>query len=147
MIKIADFRWKNADVSRIQEVCLLIHFFLGPLLVSYNRAKFHQRRICVTDVYQGSFLPPPFFVSNPKMAHLNDVKISKNLHDDYSPTLICSKNTFNITRTETEESLFPFFYIKTKTQNNELISDIWFGRFRVAKFAWNSLSFLTKIKL
>ena len=27
--KFADFRWKNADVSRTQEVCQVINIFLG----------------------------------------------------------------------------------------------------------------------
>ena len=30
--KFADFRWKNADVNRIQGVCHVIHIFFGPTL-------------------------------------------------------------------------------------------------------------------
>ena len=30
--KIADFRWKNADVSRTQGVCHVIHIFFGSSL-------------------------------------------------------------------------------------------------------------------
>ena len=30
--KVADFRWKNADVSRTQNVCHVIYFFFGSSL-------------------------------------------------------------------------------------------------------------------
>ena len=30
--KFADFRWKNADVSRTQGVCHVIHIFFGSSL-------------------------------------------------------------------------------------------------------------------
>ena len=30
--KIADFWWKNADVSRTQRVCYVIHIFFGSTL-------------------------------------------------------------------------------------------------------------------
>ena len=30
--KFADFRWKNADVSRIQGVCHVIHIIFGSYL-------------------------------------------------------------------------------------------------------------------
>ena len=30
--KFADFRWKNADVSRTQRVCHVIHIFFGSSL-------------------------------------------------------------------------------------------------------------------
>ena len=32
IVKFADFRWKNADVSRTQGVCHLIHIFFGSSL-------------------------------------------------------------------------------------------------------------------
>ena len=32
MAKFADFRWKNANVSRTQSVCHLIHIFFGSSL-------------------------------------------------------------------------------------------------------------------
>ena len=32
ILKIADFRWKNADVSRTQGVCHVIHIFFGSSL-------------------------------------------------------------------------------------------------------------------
>ena len=57
--KFADFRWKNADVSRTQEVCHVISIFFGSSLGRYNCAKFHQCKICVTD----------FKDSNPEKAH------------------------------------------------------------------------------
>ena len=58
--KFANFRSKNADVSRTQAVCFVIHIFCG----SYNCAKFHHCSICVTDVREGwrfcpTALPPP----------------------------------------------------------------------------------------
>ena len=58
--KFADFRWKNADVSRTQGVCQVIHIFLYLLWGRYNCAKFHHCRICVTDFREGvPFCPPP----------------------------------------------------------------------------------------
>ena len=30
--EVADFRWKNVDVSRTQEVCQVIYIFAGPSL-------------------------------------------------------------------------------------------------------------------
>ena len=32
IVKFANFRWKNADVSRIQGVCHVIHIFFGSSL-------------------------------------------------------------------------------------------------------------------
>ena len=32
ILKIADFRWKNADVSRTQGVCHVIYVFFGSSL-------------------------------------------------------------------------------------------------------------------
>ena len=57
--KFANFRSKNTDVSRTQAVCYVIDIFCG----SYNCAKFHHCRICVTDVREGwpfcPTAPPP----------------------------------------------------------------------------------------
>ena len=32
VVKFADFRWKNADVSRTQDMCYVIYLFFGPSL-------------------------------------------------------------------------------------------------------------------
>ena len=32
ILKIADFRWKNADVSRTQGVCHMVYVFFGSSL-------------------------------------------------------------------------------------------------------------------
>ena len=37
--KFADFQWKNADVSRTQGMCHMIHTFFGP---SIGKVKLHQ---------------------------------------------------------------------------------------------------------
>ena len=60
--KFADFRRKNADVSRTQGVCHVIHtFFLDLLWGRYNCGKFHHCRICVTNFREegGIFASPP----------------------------------------------------------------------------------------
>ena len=49
MAKFADFKWKNAKISRTQGVCHVIHMFLDLLWVRYNCAKFHHSRMCVTE--------------------------------------------------------------------------------------------------
>ena len=54
--KIADFWSKNADVSRTQGVCHVIHIFLDLPWVRYNCAKFHHCRICVTDFREGGLI-------------------------------------------------------------------------------------------
>ena len=60
MTNVADFRRKNADVSRTQEVCHVINIFLDFLWVRYNCAKFHHCRVCVTAFREGGgpFFPP-----------------------------------------------------------------------------------------
>ena len=58
--KICWFAVKNADVSKTQEVCHVIHIFFYLLSVRYNSAKFHHCRICVTDFREwGPFCSPP----------------------------------------------------------------------------------------
>ena len=58
--KFADFRSENADVSRTQEVCHVIHIFLDILQVRYNCVKFHYCRICKTDfMLEGAALKRP----------------------------------------------------------------------------------------
>ena len=47
--KFADFGRKNADVSRNQRVCPVIHIFFGSSLGKDNCAKFRHCRICVAD--------------------------------------------------------------------------------------------------
>ena len=69
--KLADFWWKNADISRNERVCHVIH-------VNYYCAKFHHGRICVTNVREeGPFCPPPPSIPRvvPKSSILNRVKI------------------------------------------------------------------------
>ena len=34
--KFSDFQWKNADVSRTQGVCQVIHIFFGSSLGKYD---------------------------------------------------------------------------------------------------------------
>ena len=60
MAKFADFRRKNADVSRTQGVCHVIHIFFGSPL-----GKFRHCRICATDFRPP---PPPPSVSSPEKA-------------------------------------------------------------------------------
>ena len=54
--KVADFREKNADVSRTQGVCDVFIYFFNVLKVRY--ANFHYCRICVTDFREGSLFAP-----------------------------------------------------------------------------------------
>ena len=49
IIKFADFRSKNCDASRTQEVGHVVYIFLDLLLVRYHSIKFHQCRVCLTD--------------------------------------------------------------------------------------------------
>ena len=55
--KFADLRWKNADVSRSQEVWHMIYIFFGSSL-GINVLSFVRCRICVTDFRKGRFLSP-----------------------------------------------------------------------------------------
>ena len=71
--KFADFRWKNADVSRTQWLCHVIDIFFGSSLGKCYCAKFHHCRICVTDFREGAFLPPHPWAA-PKMPIMNRVK-------------------------------------------------------------------------
>ena len=69
MTKFADVRRKNADVSRTQKVCHLIHIFFGYSLGKINCATFHHCSICVTNIRErGPFCTPPS-VSSPENAH------------------------------------------------------------------------------
>ena len=59
--KFADFRSKNAGVSRTQRVCHVSDMFFGSSLIQvrYNCAKFRHCRICVTNFKEeGPFWPP-----------------------------------------------------------------------------------------
>ena len=68
--KIADFQWKNADVSRTQGVCHVTFVFFWSPLGKYNCAKFHQCRACVTDFREGGpFCTTPPSMSSPEKAH------------------------------------------------------------------------------
>ena len=57
--KFADFRKKNADVSRTQVVFHVIDIFLELLWVRYNCAKCHHCRICKTYFKEGQLFGPP----------------------------------------------------------------------------------------
>ena len=73
--KFANFRRKNADVSRTQGVHHMIHKFFESSLGKVNCAKFHYCRICVTGFRVGTFLPSRFHLSAaPKRPILNRVK-------------------------------------------------------------------------
>ena len=56
--KVADFPWKNVDVSRTRGVFHVIYIFLDPPQVRYNCAKFHKFRICVTNFGEGELFAP-----------------------------------------------------------------------------------------
>ena len=76
IVKCADLRRKNADVSRTLGVCQVIHIFLDLLWVRYNCAKFHHCRICATDFRErGLFGRPPPSLSSPEKAHLEQGQI------------------------------------------------------------------------
>ena len=47
--KVADFRWKNDDISRIRRVCHVIYMFSLSSLSEVNCAKFDYYRVCMTD--------------------------------------------------------------------------------------------------
>ena len=65
--KFAHSWWKNADVSRAQRVCRVIHIFLALLWVRYKCAKFHNCRICVKGLRKGGlFAPPPPIREQPR---------------------------------------------------------------------------------
>ena len=71
LAKFAEFRWKNADVSRTQGVCHLIHIFFGSSLGKYNCSKFNHWRICVTDFKEAAFLASSYPWAAPKKPILN----------------------------------------------------------------------------
>ena len=81
LTKIHDFRWKNANVTRNQEVCHVIYAFLKSSLRMYNCAKFHQCRICMTDFREGEPFcrPSSHLWEAPKRLILNRVKKSSNV--------------------------------------------------------------------
>ena len=65
IIKFADFWWKDADVSRTQGVCNVIHIFFGSSLGKVQLSSF----ITVGYVWQilgswGSFWPPHQWAQN-----------------------------------------------------------------------------------
>ena len=66
--KFAEIRSKNADVSRTQLVCHVIHNFLDLLWIRHNCANFYHCRICVTGFKEGGPFCPPS-VSIPEKAH------------------------------------------------------------------------------
>ena len=73
--KIADFRWKHADVSRTERVCHVIHIFFE---FSLGKVNCHLCRICVTNFREGASPPS---VSSYKRPILNRVSIDEgNLH-------------------------------------------------------------------
>ena len=73
--KICLFLVKNANVSRTQGVCHVIHIAFGTSLLRYNYATFHHCRIFVTDFREGAaFLPTPHPWAAPKKPILNRVK-------------------------------------------------------------------------
>ena len=52
--KFADFWWKNADFSRTEETCHVIHIFFGSCLGKVLLCQVHHCRICVTDFRKGA---------------------------------------------------------------------------------------------
>ena len=60
--KLVDSGWKNADVSRTQGVCHVIHIF------------FHHCRICVTDFREERPFCSPYPWAAPKKPILNRIK-------------------------------------------------------------------------
>ena len=95
IIKVADFRWKNTDVSRNEGgvSCDLYIFF--DLLYKY--AKFHYCTICLTDFRQGAFSLHPWAAL--KKPILNRVKTAAFLDNNWKsffssslipfPTKVC----------------------------------------------------------
>ena len=72
--KLANFRWKNAGISRTQGVRHVIHKIFGSSLGKVNCAKFHYCRVCVTGFTVEGFLPPSLNLSAaPKRPILNKV--------------------------------------------------------------------------
>ena len=76
--RFADFRWKLADVNETQGVCHVFHIIFGIFKAIYNCAKFHHRRICVTDFKEwgkggGWYFWPLPFVSSPRKTHPEDI--------------------------------------------------------------------------
>ena len=69
-VKFADFQSKNADDSKTQGVCHVIHVFFKSSLGN-KCAKSHHCRICVTDFRRDLFAhpPPPTSMSCPEKAH------------------------------------------------------------------------------
>ena len=57
--KLADFRWKNAYVSKIQGVCHVTYIFFDFCQVRYNCVTFHHCRICVTDFREEGIFAHP----------------------------------------------------------------------------------------
>ena len=72
--KVADFRWRNADVRRTQRVCNMIYILLEDYLGEYNCVKFLHFRICVTEFKEeGLYHPPSLQRTTPKRRILNKV--------------------------------------------------------------------------
>ena len=64
-IMYADFQWKNATVSRTQELC-----HVDLLYVKYKCAKFHHCRIYVTDHRDGGIFSTPLpSLNSPEKAY------------------------------------------------------------------------------
>ena len=127
ILKIADFRWKNADVSRTQRCVTWFMYFLDLLQVRYNCAKFHQCTICVTDFRErGPFAPPsPQFVSTPKRSILNRINI----------------NSLNLNRV----NIYRAKFVDLSNFSNRLFSLLLRGRKRKIPDSENEASFFTQV--
>ena len=77
--KFADFRWKNAYVSRTSGVCQVIHIFfgssLGITLSTFINVGYVWEILGRRAGWGGLFAPPPS-VSSPEKAHLNKLKLT-----------------------------------------------------------------------
>ena len=66
--KFDDFRLKNADLSRNQDLCHMTDIFFGSSPGKDNFAKFHLCRICLTNFREGDLFGAPS-MSRPEKAY------------------------------------------------------------------------------
>ena len=101
LAKCADFRRKNADVSRTSVVRNVIYIFSDLLRVRYSCAKCHHCRICKTYFREGGFLVPPICEQPRKkgpssiglISHKSFQQLFVNNHD-YSKAMIKFRTKF-----------------------------------------------------
>ena len=114
--KFADFRWKNANVSRTQGMRHVIHIFFGSSSGKDNCAKFHYCRICVVNFRDSPALLREQPQKGSSRIGLKDRDSgfhfsSKNSPNQAIKQVCLRKKLYYKTFTYPIENLFHFFFV------------------------------------